>query len=362
MGAALEPTFEGDYTFAHEQPLALDGGGELQPVTLRYARYGTLNAARDNAVLACHALSGSARVADWWPQMFAPDALFDTSRRCIIGINVVGSCYGSTGPRTSNPHTGRPYRADFPLVTVADMVRAQARLLDYLGIEKLLLAVGGSIGGMQALQWAVDYPQRVARAIAVGACPLPALGLALNHLQRQAIRHDPAWRGGLYAEDAPPANGLALARAIAMCSYKSAQLFDERYARHPNRNGEDPHRSPAARFDIAGYLDYQGAIFVPRFDANSYLVLSKAMDTFDLARTYDSEAAAFRRILARVLLVGISSDWLFPAADVRALASRMQAAGTDAAYLELPSAHGHDAFLADAHALAALIKTWTRDA
>ncbi len=354
MGANIEPTFEADCTVAREEPFRVSGG-ELPTLTLRYALYGELNERRDNAVLVCHALSGSARVADWWTELFGEGRPFDTARHCVIGTNVVGSCYGSTGPRSIDERTGEAYGADFPTLTIKDMVRAQSLLLERLGVERLCAVVGGSIGGMQALQWAVDFPEKVERCVAVGASPLPALGLALNHLQRQAIMNDPLWRGGRYTEDEPPAAGLALARGIAMCSYKSAGLFDERFARRPDRGGEDPARSLTERFDVAGYLDHQGRTFVRRFDANSYLVLSKAMDTFDLARGYASEEAALRRIRARVTLVGISTDWLFPAEEVRALASRISSAGVACRYEELVSSHGHDGFLADADLLAPLV-------
>jgi homoserine O-acetyltransferase len=353
---SLEPTIEADYTFAHDQPFALVAGGRLQPVTLRYALYGELNDARDNAILVCHALSGSARVADWWPQLFGANSLFDTSRYCVVGINVPGSCYGSTGPQSPNPSKpGETYGGDFPLVTVSDMVEAEVRLLNHLKIERLACVIGGSVGGMQALRFAVNFPERVERCIAIGAAPLSAMGLALNHLQRVAIRNDPAWLEGRYAPDSQPVRGLALARALAMCSYKSAELFNERFARRPDRSGEDPHASMSERFDVAGYLDYQGSRFTERFDANSYLVISKAMDNFDLARGYTTEAEALRRITARLLMVGISSDWLFPASDVRALTERAQAAGVDATYRELASSHGHDGFLADAARLAAIV-------
>ena len=247
------------------------------------------------------------------------------------------------------------YGADFPLVSVRDWVRTQAALLDHLGIEKLRAVVGGSIGGMQALQWAVEFPERVEHALAVGAAPLTALGLALNHLQRQAIFNDPHWRDGRYADERAPLAGLALARAIAMCSYKSEHLFQERYGRQPNRNGEDPQQALLDRYDIGGYLDYQGEIFTRRFDAASYVVITKAMDNFDLARGYDSEQTALRRIEAQVLLVGIASDWLFPPDEVKALSERMRAAGVAAEYAELQSTHGHDGFLAEADALAALL-------
>lgn len=359
MSEALEPTFEADFTFANDEPFELSAGGSLQPVTLRYARYGELNAARDNAVLVCHALSGSARVADWWPQLLGPNKPFDTQRYCVIGINVIGSCYGSTGPGSPRPQKpGQVYGGDFPLVTITDMVRAQARLLDHLGIERLHTVSGGSIGGMQALRWAVDFPERVERCIAIGAAPLSAMGLALNHLQRQAIRNDPAWQEGRYAADQQPVAGLRLARAIALCSYKSPELFSERFARRPDRSGEDPLSSLTARYDIAGYLDHQASIFTPRFDANSYLVLSKAMDTFDLTDSGRSGASlegGLLRIRAHLLLVGISSDWLFPAGDVRALAWVARAAGVKANYAELTSSHGHDGFLAEAAQLAPII-------
>jgi homoserine O-acetyltransferase/O-succinyltransferase len=355
MSRPIEPTVEADYTFGYDEPFRLSGGGTLQPVTLHYALYGNLNEARDNALLVCHALSGSARVADWWPALVGPDRVFDTTRYCVVGVNVIGSCYGSTGP-LSERGSGRN-GGDFPLISISDMVKSQVRLLDYLHISRLKAVIGGSIGGMQALSWAVDYPERLERCIAIGAAPLSAMGLALSHLQRQAIRNDPAWLDGQYPADRQPVAGLALARAIALCTYKSSELFDRRFARRPDRSGDDPHTSLHGRYDVAGYLDYQGQIFHPRFDANSYLVLSKAMDTFDPARNYGSDLAAWRRIRVPLLLVGISTDWLFTPADVRALADRARAAGANANYAELESSHGHDGFLADAEALAPIIQS-----
>jgi homoserine O-acetyltransferase len=364
MGAGLQPTREGDLTFATDAPFRLESGGALRPVTIRYAVYGELNAAGDNAVLVCHALSGSARVADWWPEMFSGPAktegasssnVFDVERDCVIGANILGSCYGSTGPTSINPATGEPYGPDFPVVSVRDIVRTQSHLLDDLGVQHLRTVIGASIGGMQALQWAVDYPDRVGHCIAIGTAPLSAMGLALNHLQRKAIVLDPEFEDGRYPAGKQPAGGLGLARAIAMCSYKSAELFGERYARKPNRTGEDPLRSLHGRFDVAGYLDYQGDKFVQRFDANSYLVISKLMDTFDLARGHASEEAALKRIQAHVSLIGISTDWLFPAEDVRALAERIQAAGAECDYTEFESTHGHDGFLAEVGAIAAVV-------
>jgi len=320
-------------------------------------------------VLVCHALSGSARVADWWPEMFSTlasataaregnsrtDGVFDLERDCVICTNILGSCYGSSGPTSINPATGKPFGPDFPLVSIRDIVRAQAHVLDELGVKHLRTVIGASIGGMQALQWAVDYPERVEHCIAIGTAPLSAMGLALNHLQRQVIRLDPDFHEGLYAPGKQPARGLGLARAIGMISYKSAELFDERYARRPNRNGEDPLSSINARYDVAGYLDYQGEKFVARFDANSYIVITKAMDTFDLGRGYASEGEALRRIQARVSMVGISSDWLFPARDVRELAQRIEAAGVRCDYTEFETSHGHDGFLAEMEAIAAVV-------
>ena len=353
MADTLQPTREGDCTFSYDAPYRLEGGGTLQPESVRYAVYGDLNERRDNAVLVCHALSGSARVADWWPEMFGQ--VFDLSRDCVICTNILGSCYGSSGPLSLNPATGKPYGPDFPLVTIRDIVRSQAHVLGELGVKRLRTVIGASIGGMQALQWAVDFPDRVDHCIAIGCAPLSAMGLALNHLQRKAIQLDPDFRDGLYEPNQQPARGMGLARAIGMCSYKSPELFDERYGRKPNRNGEDPVRGIGERYDVAGYLDHQGEKFVSRFDANSYVVITKAMDTFELGRGYASEAEALKRIRAHVSLVGISSDWLFPAKDVRVLSDRIEAAGVQCDYTEFETAHGHDGFLAEMDVVAAVV-------
>lgn len=341
----MNPTIEADFTF---DEIVLASGAALRPVTLHYAWYGAMNVQRDNVILVCHALSGSARVGDWWADLLGPGKPFDPSRHAILGINVIGSCYGSTGPGSINPETGKPYGGDFPVVSIFDMVRAQAKLLDHLSIDKLYAVAGGSIGGMQALAWAVGFPERVPRCIAIGAAPLNAMALALSHLQRQAIRSDPAWRDGHYAPGEQPVAGLALARAIATCTYKSDDLFRERYGRRPNRAGEDPTKDHAHRFDVAGYLDLQGQRFIGRFDANSYLVISRAQDTFDLPDDLS-------KVQARTLLVGITRDWLFPPEDVRALAERLQAAGVNARYAEIITNHGHDGFLAHPELLGPLL-------
>jgi homoserine O-acetyltransferase/O-succinyltransferase len=348
MSSVPLPAFEGDFSLSTSEPFRLDAGGALQQATLRYTTYGELNAGRDNVVLVCHALSGSSRVADWWPQLFGAEGVFDLERDYILCANILGSCYGSTGPTSINPVTGLPYGPDFPLVTINDIVRSQALLLDRLGIERVRIVIGGSIGGMQALAWASEFPGRVDNCISIGTTPLPAMGLALNHLQRQVIMNDPKWRGGYYPKNDPPVAGLGIARGMAMCSYKAAALFDHRYARTPNRN-EDPRSSMEGRYNIGGYLDHQAEKFNDRFDANSYVTISKTMDNFDL------HDAAIARIRARVLAVGISSDWLFPAADVRALVARMQSSGVNCTYAEVISDHGHDGFLAEPEKLRDLL-------
>lgn len=357
----LAPTYEGDFVL--DGDFALECGCTLACPTLHYAVYGKLNRARDNAVLVCHALSGSALVGSWWPEVFAPGAVLSLEHDFVICINMLGSCYGSTGPGSVNPATGEAYGPDFPLISIRDNVRAQAKLLDSLGVRKLRLVMGGSIGGMQALEWAIQFPPRVERGLIIGVSPLGAMGLALNHLQRQAIQHDPEWAGGRYLPQKPPRRGLSLARQIAMLSYKSAPLFEERYGRNPNRSGEDPWSADGrgsgligGRFDIAGYLDHQGRRFIDRFDANAYLAILRTMDTWDPLRGYNSPQEAFGRIRARLIFIGISTDWLFPATEVKRFAETVRAAGAQAEYREMTSDHGHDAFLAEQTELVRLLQ------
>jgi homoserine O-acetyltransferase/O-succinyltransferase len=357
----LAPTYEGDFVL--NEPLLLDCGRTLTAPTLHYAVYGRLNAARDNAVLICHALSGSALVGAWWPEVFGPGGVLSLDRDFVICINILGSCYGSTGPGSVNPETGRIYGPDFPLISISDIVRAQARLLDSLGIRKLRLVMGSSLGGMQALEWTILNPERVEQAVIIAVAPLSAMGLALNHLQRLAIQHDPAWAGGHYLPQRTPRQGLALARQIGMISYKSAELLDERYGRNPNRNGEDPWSLDdhgggliGGRFDVGGYLDHQGERFMDRFDANSYLAILRTMDTWDPLRDSSSPEEVFGRIRARLSFIGISTDWLFPPQDVRKFADLIHAAGVQADYQEMISAHGHDAFLAEQAELVRLLQ------
>jgi homoserine O-acetyltransferase/O-succinyltransferase len=320
------------------KPFVLESGATLPQVDVRYSVYGEPNEAQDNIILVCHALSGSSRVDQWWPLLL--DQVFDLKRDCIVCFNAIGSCYGSTGPASIDPATGKPYGSTFPRVTVRDIVRSQNLAATQLGIERFRSIVGSSLGGMQALQWAIDYPEAVESCVAIGAAPLGAMALALNHLQRKALA---LGKGSDKRMD----RALALAREIAMISYKSSELFDARHGRKPNRTGPSPFESASGRFDIAGYLDHQGEVFIDRFDPDSYAIITHAMDLFDPARDYSSADLAFERITARVLLIGIDSDWLFPAADVRALHEQLAAAGVASNYHELTSDHGHDAFLAE---------------
>lgn len=339
----LEPTIETDFTFPPGEGLPLEGGGSLARPTVRYAVYGDPSRLATDAVLVCHALSGNARAGDWWPGLFGADRPLDLSKVAVVCSNIIGSCYGSTGPTSVDPELGVPYAERFPVVTIRDIVRAQRRLADHLGISTFRAVIGASIGGMQALQWAIDDPERVEAVAAIGCAPLTALGLALNHLQRHAIR--------IAQSTSDPAAGLALARALATCTYKSAELFDKRYGRSPDRSGEEPISSIDARYDVSGYLDHQGAVFVDRFNGDAYRTITKAMDTFD----FGDDTTALSRIRARTLLVGISSDWLFPPESVRSLSRRLTRAGVAAEYAELETDHGHDGFLVEEGQLARLV-------
>jgi homoserine O-acetyltransferase/O-succinyltransferase len=330
---------QGTVIFAEDEPFKLEAGGSLSPVRIRFAMYGEPNEAGDNVVLLCHALSGSSEAHDWWPELWDKGGVFADGEYCVVCTNILGSRYGSTGPTSIDESTGEAYGETFPLITIGDVVRAQEQVLRWLGIERLHAVLGGSIGGMQALEWAVRFPDRVERCIAIGATPLSGLGLALNHLQREAIAADPE-------------RGLRTARGIAMCSYKSAILFDERHGRKPNRMGEKPWKSKEGKFDIAGYLEYQGELFARRFDPQTYLTITRMMDLWDPAR---DGTEVYERIRARTSLIGISSDWLFPATDVRRFAQTLREHAGQCEYYEIESDHGHDSFLAEVERVNALL-------
>ena len=314
--------FEIDFTL--DEPFKLENGGEIRPLDLRCTIYGKLNADKSNAVLVFHALTGSSRIADWWSGTLGEAKGLDTSEHAFVCINYLGSCYGSTSAGMLKKRA-KEKKTKLRLITARDIVRTNFKLLEYLGIGKFKAVVGASVGGMLALQFASDYPDRAEKCIAIGASPLSSMGLALNHLQRQALQ----------------LNDLGMARKIAVLSYKSAALFDVRFARKPNRNGENPFENHESRFDIAGYLDYQGEVFDKRFECESYKLITKVMDLFDLT---DEEIA---RIKAEVSLVGISSDWLFPARDVKNLGQKFKSLGVNSKYHEINSNDGHDAFLTE---------------
>jgi len=347
------------------EPLALESGATLGPITLAYETYGKLNAARDNAILLLHALSGDAHAAGWyagdnkpgwWNSMVGPGRPFDTDRYFVICSNVLGGCQGSTGPSSANPATGRPYATSFPVLTIGDMVRAQARLLDRLGIEQLHAVAGGSMGGFQALEWATALPERVRGAIllATSARSSPQT-LAWNAIGRRAIMSDPRWQGGNYYDGEPPADGLAVARMIGHITYLSEPSLERKFGR-TYQDSHGPAFTLEREFAIESYLDYQGTSFNARFDANSYLYITKAMDYWDLPGRYGSLEAALDRSQASFLLLSFTSDWLYPTPESVAIAEALRRIGRPVTHIELASSAGHDAFLVDDEAQAPLIE------
>ncbi len=337
-----------------DQPLKLELGGHLDHVTVAYETYGELNAARDNAVLVCHAISGDSHVArhdaqddpGWWDIAVGPGQPIDTSRYFVICPNLLGGCRGTTGPGSLDPATGKPYGRNFPTITVGDMVEVQRRLLEHLGISQLLAVVGGSLGGHQALAWATRHPDRVRGVVALAtSARLTSQALAFDVVGRNAILRDPHFHGGQYY-DRPegPAVGLALARMIGHITYLSPQAMTEKFEAD-RLKPRDVAIEFEKRFSVGSYLGYQGAKFVERFDANSYLTLSVAMDLFDLGSTPQALAAAFRQNSARWLVVSFSSDWLFPPDQSRDIANALIANNAPVSYCNVQSSCGHDAFL-----------------
>ncbi len=351
--------------------LPLASGGELAPVRIAFESWGKLAPAHDNVILLCHALTGDAHARDdahaddpragWWNPLIGPGKVFDTNRFCVICSNILGGCYGSTGPTSLNPADGQPYRLRFPLVSVGDMVSAQAALLQALGISRLYAVVGGSVGGLQALEWAIAAPMPVERAIIIAASQrLGTRGLAIDDIARQAIMGDPAWNGGDYPTDGGPAVGLGIARMLGMLTYTSPEGLAQHFGRQlADRESHLPAFGP--RLAVETYLHHQAQKLVRRFDANTYLFLSSAMDRYDAAAGHGGDREALARIRARVLCVGIDTDWLFPAADVHDLAEAIRASGGDATYRELRSLEGHDAFLKEWDQLDATLRPWIAD-
>ena len=333
-------------------------GGYLEEVTLAYETWGELDPSGENAILIVHALTGDSHCAGgiseaykrggWWDEMVGPGRLVDTDEHFVVCSNVLGGCSGSTGPASVDPATDYQYGMRFPIVTISDIVRAQKRLLDDLGVRKLEVVIGGSIGGQQALEWALKFPDFVEKAVPVAATgALGPQGLGMSEIGRRAIMADPNWQGGdYYGTGKSPETGLAIARMAGMLTYQSAEGQWERFGRE-EATRPALYEEFGGRFEIESYLHYQGHDLTGRFDANSYLYLTRAMDLYDIGTGYASHEEAYERIEAEVLFVGISSDWLFPAREVRAAAELAKAAGAEAHYEEIESLNGHDAFLKD---------------
>jgi homoserine O-acetyltransferase len=351
-----------------EAPLPLQSGAVLKDYTLVYETYGQLNADRSNAVLVCHALNASHHVAGvhadaqghplpksegWWDNLIGPGKPLDTNRFFVIGINNPGSCFGSTGPMHTNPATGQPYGADFPVVTVEDWVNAQARLLDQLGITQLAAVLGGSLGGMQALSWTLQHPQRVRHCVAVATAPnLSAQNIAFNEVARQAIVTDPDFhQGHFYAHGVVPRRGLRVARMIGHITYLSDDVMEEKFGRElvGRTLGDAPNYSTQdIEFQVESYLRYQGDKFSDYFDANTYLLITRALDYFDPARLHGGDlAAAMKQALAKFLVISFTTDWRFSPARSREIVKALVDNRHDVSYAEIDAPHGHDAFLLD---------------
>jgi homoserine O-acetyltransferase len=339
-------------------PLALKSGARLADYTLAYETYGQLNAERSNAVLVCHALNASHHVAGvdaqsgqtgWWDNLVGPGKPLDTDRFFVIGVNNPGSCFGSTGPMHINPATGKPYGADFPVITVEDWVDAQARLLDALGIQQLAAVLGGSLGGMQALDWTLRYPDRVRHCIAVATAPnLSAQNIAFNEVARRAIVTDPEFHGGHYYEHGTiPRRGLRVARMIGHITYLSDDVMGEKFGRQM-RAAELGYSTQDIEFQIESYLRHQGDKFSEYFDANTYLLITRALDYFDPALVHGGDLArSFASATAKFLLVSFTTDWRFAPARSREIVQALVRNRRDVSYAEIDAPHGHDAFLLD---------------
>lgn len=338
----------------------LESGEVLQEVEVAYQAYGTYDPDRGNAILVCHALTGDVFAATdeerqgWWDGLIGPGKPIDTNKYFVICSNVLGGCYGTTGPASINPRTNKPYGSSFPVVTVRDMVRTQRRLLAALGVDHLYAVIGGSMGGMQVYEWLVEYPDLLEIAIPIATCArMSAVGIAYNDVGRQAICSDPEWKDGDYYPGEGPRQGLSIARMVGMLTYRTTELFEERFGR--NMRDQVDNQLTGSVFQIESYLRYQGEKLVNRFDANSYLHLMKAMDTHDIGNGRGGIAQAISRIKARVLAIGIQNDLIYPVDHQREMVELMQQHGINVEYHTIASKYGHDAFLVDFPKIAPLI-------
>jgi len=345
-------------TFGMDAPLRLDSGVDLAPLTLAYRTYGTLNADRSNAILVCHALTGDQFVADphpltgkpgWWEALVGPGLPIDIDRYFVICVNVIGGCMGSSGPLETNPATGEPYGMSFPVITIGDMVEAQMRVVDHFGIDQLFCVIGGSMGGMQVLELVARHPERVFAAVPIATAAYhTAQNIAFHEVGRQAIMADPDWCAGDYLrKGSVPRRGLAVARMAAHITYLSEAALHRKFGR-ALQDRKSITYGFEADFQVESYLRHQGSTFVDRFDANSYLYITRAMDYFDIAAEHGgSLAAAFTGVKTRFCLVSFTSDWLFPTSESRALVHALNAVAAPVSFVEIKSDKGHDAFLLD---------------
>lgn len=353
------------FTFGSaEDPMVLESGRTLGPVEIVYETYGRPDAERSNAILICHALSGNHHAAGyhdphdpqtgWWDTMIGPGKAFDTRRYWVICANIIGGCKGSTGPLSIDPATGTPYGVNFPIVTVGDMVEAQKRLVDHLGITRLYSIAGGSMGGFQVLEWALRYPQMVRSAICIAsAARLSAQAIAFNSVGRSAITRDPEWKAGAYNGKGPE-HGLATARMVGHITYLSEMLLDSKFGRRLQSASRLSYNF-ATEFAIESYLNHKGSAFTQRFDANSYLYITKAMDYFDISRSYGPLKEAFAQVTARCLFVSYSSDWLFPTSQTKEMVRALLCNGKPVSFIEIDSPYGHDAFLVEVEKLSRIV-------
>ena len=354
------------FTFASvEDPMILESGHTLGPVDIVYETYGKPNEDRSNAILILHALSGDAHVAGyhhpndkrigWWDDMIGPGKGFDTRKYWVICSNIIGGCKGTTGPSSINPQSGKPYCLDFPIITIRDMVEAQKKLIDHLGISQLYSLAGGSMGGFQVLEWTLRFPEMTRSAICIASCSrLSAQALAFNAVGRNAITSDPGWKEGCYYGTPGPVQGLAIARMIGHITYLSDLSMDSRFGRRL-QSADRFSYDFATEFAIESYLQHQGQKFIERFDANSYLYITKAMDYFDIARSRGSLDEAFASVKAKYLFVSYSSDWLFPSEQSREIVRSLKRNKKDVSFIEIDSPYGHDAFLVEHEQLKRII-------
>ncbi len=354
--------------FRFPNPFEFESGQSIPEFTLRYESYGRLNAARDNVVLVAHALTGDHHCAGvhslhdrkpgWWNSLIGPGKPIDTNRFFVLCANCIGGCQGSTGPKSINPATGQPYNLSFPFVTIRDMVRTQKILLDSLEISSLYAVIGGSMGGMQVLQWAIEYPEFVRRIIPMATTwRQNAMAIAFDEVGRQAIMQDPEWDQGNYEEDQGPNVGLAIARMMAHITYLSDQSMDRKFGRK-RPEGKGKRYSFDIEFEVESYLRYQAQSFINRFDANTYLYFTRALGYFDLAAAYGSLDEAFKSIQCKALSIGFTSDWLFPPEQNREIVLAMLRQGVEASYTELGLDLGHDSFLIDSEELFSLVRNF----